>query len=156
MKGYRTIAFSIAVILLGLAGKHVKPDLVNEYLDVIFAAIGLGFLVLRLITDTPFGAKVAADLGTTPADLKQLLSRLDPDMPQNLSQAVTELRQSISLLAAHAPAQSVALDKLEGLVSALGEVAFAPAETDEVKVAADPDPSPTPVPVPSPAPTPVQ
>lgn len=112
MKGYRTIALSIATILLGLVGRHVAPDLINAYLDVIFAVIGLGFLSLRLITNTPFGAKIATDLGVSPQTIQELISRLDPDLPDTLNSAATDLNNAVGTLMGHLPVQQAAIDTL--------------------------------------------
>jgi len=71
MKGYRTLAFNIVVILSGLLallnnadlpnvvigalklfGIDAQPDAVNS---VIFVLVGIVGIILRLVTDTPAG-----------------------------------------------------------------------------------------------------
>lgn len=144
MKGYRTIAFSIATILLGLLGRHVAPDLINAYLDVIFAAVGLGFIVLRMVTDTPFGQKIAKDLGTSPAAIQNLVATLDPDSQATLNSAVGDLNAAVERLSGHpllAPDTAQALINLAGTIRD-GGAAPSPAGAQ--------NPGPTPAPSPAP------
>ena len=152
MKGYRTIAFSIAVILLGLIGKHLQPDLINEYLDVVFAGIGLGFLVLRLVTNTPFGAMIAADLGTSPAAIQNLVATLDPDLTNSIGSAVDDLNAATARLSGHPLFEPATVSALNALASSLPTKATPPT--------ADPPPAAAPAALPaadtSPAVTQVQ
>jgi hypothetical protein len=56
LKGYRTVLFSIATILVSLAE---LTDIVSiatpEYLPLLLLLVGIGNLLLRFITDTPVG-----------------------------------------------------------------------------------------------------
>ena len=170
MKGYRTIAFAVATILLGLIGKHAAPELINEYLDVIFAGVGLGFMGLRLVTTTPLGLRVAADLGTTPAALQGLLATIDPDVPASLNSAVTDLNTAIGTLTGHLPAQQSAIDALTGLAASLASSTSTGAAQPQATIQAQDQPQPLasvatvvqapaavvqPQPVPQPAPAPI-
>jgi hypothetical protein len=145
MKGYRTIAFSIATILIGLIGQHIAPVLINEYLDVIFAGIGLGFLVLRLVTDTPFGAKIATDLGTTPTAITDWMAAIDPDLPANLNSAASDLNTAVGTLTGHLPVQQAALDALTGLVKTLASSGTGNTPLPQAVVQVQVDSSPTPL-----------
>ncbi len=56
LKGYRTILFNIATIIVGLAE---YTDLINmiapEYTPLLLLVVGVSNLVLRYLTDTPMG-----------------------------------------------------------------------------------------------------
>jgi len=119
MKGYRTVIFSAVVMLGGMVGWHVAPDVINNYLDIIFAAIGVGVLVLRIVTTTPFGAAVAADLGTKPSDLEYLLSKLDPDMSDNLNSAISDLNTAVGKLTGHVPVAQATIDALAAVAQTI-------------------------------------
>lgn len=162
MKGYRTFALAAATLLLGLIGKHVAPDLLNEYLDVTFAGISVGIVALRMVTNTPFGSAVAADLGTTPSAIQAALQAIDPDAPANLSAAVSDLNVAIDKLSGHPLLQSGTTDALTeltenipSLITALSSATAAPvaAVSDPASGTGAPQPAPQPQP-PSPTPAP--
>jgi hypothetical protein len=94
LKGYRTVALSAAVIVFGPLAGHINPELITRDIDVIFAVVGLAFLLLRLATDTPFGARVAADLGTTPAAVRSTLAAVAPDAPGDITTAILALKSA--------------------------------------------------------------
>lgn len=56
LKGWRTVVFSIAVMLTGLAELTDAVNLIApQYTGALLVAIGIGSLVLRLMTDTRIG-----------------------------------------------------------------------------------------------------
>lgn len=61
MKGLRTVLFGGAVALLGLLEKFDVTQLADlipdTYEPLVFSAVGLIVIVLRLITNTPVGKK---------------------------------------------------------------------------------------------------
>jgi hypothetical protein len=123
MKGYRTVIFYAVVMLGGMVGWHVAPDVINNYLDLIFAGIGIGILTLRFITNTPFGAKVAADLGTTPAAIQSALATIDPNLPDNLNSATSDLNEAIGKLTGHVPIALATIDSLSAVAQTLSSAA---------------------------------
>jgi hypothetical protein len=55
-KGWRTVAFSVAVILAGLAELTDAVNIIApEYSGLLLLLTGLGTLILRYLTDTPVG-----------------------------------------------------------------------------------------------------
>ena len=55
MRGYRTLIFAAIMAVAGVFGHHLAPDLVNSYLDAIFAVAAVGVAVMRYLTTTPLG-----------------------------------------------------------------------------------------------------
>ena len=55
MRGYRTLIFAAIMAVAGVFGHHLVPDLVNSYLDAIFAVAAVGVAVMRWVTTTPLG-----------------------------------------------------------------------------------------------------
>jgi len=54
LKGYRTIIFSIATILVSLAELSNFVDVVSpQYTPIILLLVGIGNFLLRLVTTTP-------------------------------------------------------------------------------------------------------
>lgn len=108
MKGYRTLVLSAFVVLAGpVLGHTVDPQIISSYIDLIFAAIGLATLGLRLVTDTPFGARIVADLGVSPGGVEATLARIAPDAPTDLGEALSALRAAVSVLADRSAAVAV-------------------------------------------------
>jgi tellurite resistance protein TehA-like permease len=55
-KGWRTVAFSVAVILTGLAELTDAISIIApEYVGILLLLIGIGTLILRYLTDTAIG-----------------------------------------------------------------------------------------------------
>jgi hypothetical protein len=58
LKGYRTVLFNIATILVSVAE---LTDIINllapEYTPVLLLVAGIGNLLLRYLTDTPIASK---------------------------------------------------------------------------------------------------
>ena len=98
--GYRTIAFAIVVLLTGLIGRHIAPEVIDHWLDVIFAAVAVGISLLRLATTTPVFATVAADIGIDPADIAEIKAAIAalPDMG-GIGPAVSALSDKVDTLA---------------------------------------------------------
>lgn len=122
MKGYRTLAFGFATILLGQLGLHVAPELIFQYLDLIFAGLGLGIVILRLITKTPFGQRMEADLGITPAasaEIGNLVAQIDPDSTASLKSAATDFSTAVASLTGHPLFQPSTIDALTNLVNSV-------------------------------------
>lgn len=104
LTGYRTLAFGFAVTLLGLLGKHVSPELINQYLDVIFAAIGTGIVVLRLMTSSPVFAAIERQVGMSDAqvaDLQNYFEHLVVSNNIDMTNQVQALNESVTKLSAH-------------------------------------------------------
>jgi len=56
IKGWRTVAFSVAVMLTGLAELTEAVSIVApEYTGVLLLLVGIGTLILRYLTDTAVG-----------------------------------------------------------------------------------------------------
>jgi succinylglutamate desuccinylase len=53
MKGYRTIVFNALMLVAGIAGNEVAPDLMIQFVDAFLAAWAVGNVILRRITDSP-------------------------------------------------------------------------------------------------------
>jgi hypothetical protein len=60
MQGYRTILFNLIMLVGSIVGAHsLDPDTINKYVDAIVLLWGGGNFVLRFITSTAIGQKVA-------------------------------------------------------------------------------------------------
>jgi tellurite resistance protein TehA-like permease len=54
LKGFRTIIFSVATILVGIAEYLEIINLIApEYAPLALLLVGIGTLILRFVTDTP-------------------------------------------------------------------------------------------------------
>ncbi len=62
LKGYRTLIFAAVMAVAGVLGHHLAPDLVNSWLDSIFAFAGVAIALLRVITTTPFGNAIPPEV----------------------------------------------------------------------------------------------
>jgi len=100
LKGFRTFFLAAAVLVLGLVGKHLQPEVINQYLDLIFAVISLAIVLLRMVTTTPFGNAIIADLGSSPALLAKVEDVLDP-AKTGLSDAVANLNSAATAINGH-------------------------------------------------------
>jgi hypothetical protein len=57
LKGYRTILFNVAVILVGLADLIELINLIEPgYEPLLLALAGIGNVILRYLTDTSIGS----------------------------------------------------------------------------------------------------
>lgn len=125
LKGYRTLFFGFITILLGLLGKHVAPELIDNYLDVIFAVVGIGIIGLRLITTTPFGQVILHDVGFSDADVvdfSKLAGTLYPSGPPPLELAVSDLNAAVGKLTGHPLLQPATVDVLSQLAESVPNV----------------------------------
>ena len=57
MKGYRTIVFNAVMLVAGVTGAQVAPEMANDFAEAFVAVLALGNGLLRLITNTPIFKK---------------------------------------------------------------------------------------------------
>jgi len=141
LKGYRTLFFGFATILLGLLGKHAAPEVINAYLDVIFAVVGIGIIGLRLITTSPFGRTALHDVGLSDAkvlDLSNLTASLDPGSTATLN----SLNAAVTQLTGHPLLQPATADVLSQLAEAVPNVLSALSSAQAAAEPAKAEPSP--------------
>ena len=103
--GYRTvILFGIATVA-GIFGHHLPPEVLQQYATDAFAVICVIGVLLRMITNTPFGQKEVAKIkasGIVPEDIvQQVLAKLPQqgDLVALLAQ-VEALKQALDAPAA--------------------------------------------------------
>jgi hypothetical protein len=116
MKGYRTIAFSAIMTLVGMLGFKLSPETANHWMDVFVAFWGIGAILIRQITTTPVGGVSAAsplssaDLAKLQQDVQTLLGHsgatlqaaaLTADMSQKFDMVLGAL-QTVAATAAAA------------------------------------------------------
>lgn len=132
MKGYRTLAFGVATILLGLIGVHVAPDTLTSYMDLIFGGLGVGVIVLRLVTDGPVFNKVAADAGLSADDIAKIRTEVQVAVPDVgiLGSALGDLAGKIDALAGRNVIDPDLVAKITALVTAKADPAPVPAAAD--------------------------
>lgn len=84
MKGYRTLIFNAIAVVAGLLGLHLTMDNVNTWVDLFVALVPVGNIVLRMVTNTAFGQKVAqeiASVGLHPDTIAQLAGAIAAALP---------------------------------------------------------------------------
>jgi len=160
MRGYRTLIFAAIMAVAGVFGHHLAPDLVNSYLDTIFAAAAFGVAVMRWLTTTPMGLSshpALADLanllaaatakGAAPVPDVNASGGPTPDAPASGGATITGpppdlVAMATSVVNALATIQSVHAGLAQQLAAANAAVSAAlPAAP-----AADPAPAPVPQP----------
>ena len=57
MKGYRTIAFNVLMLIAAVTGAAWTPELINEWIEAIAVIWAAGNAVLRAVTNTPMFKK---------------------------------------------------------------------------------------------------
>ena len=57
MKGWRTILFNGVMLIVGLTGAVVTPELVNELVEGFIGVWATGNVILRAITNSPMFKK---------------------------------------------------------------------------------------------------
>lgn len=157
MKGYRTLGFASLTLLIGLVGRHVAPELLDQYLDVIFAAIAVGIVGLRLVTTTAFGQRVEHDLGLSDTAVTALRSLAEdlPDSSMDIRAAVSDLNAAVARLTGHPlfdPATLAALCQVAATIPVVAESAgggplsgFTPGALQPVRVTSGTDVLSTPM-----------
>jgi len=131
MRGYRTLIFAAIMAVAGVFGHHLAPDIVNSYLDAIFAVAAVGVAIMRLLTSTPVGLAAHPAL----ADLANLLTAAtakeaapataDPDVaagptadaPASGGATVTGPPDGLEQARRRYPVVAAALDSLSGSVA---------------------------------------
>ncbi len=103
MKGYRTIAFNLAMFAVGTLGLHVAPDTIDRWLDAFLSALVVGNIFLRAVTDTPMFNRIVTDFGLTPAQAAGIEHAVVAALPQgdDAAAALRDLAQKIDALAGH-------------------------------------------------------
>lgn len=176
LKGYKTFIIAILTVLLGVLGKHVAPEIISDYADVIIAGLGIVFAVLRVATSSPVFLKVEAamarDLGLSDTALAQIQAqisnstlRLDPDDKATFTLLAANLNASVSKLSGHPlfePGFASAVNQLaENVTNITAALAASPVAAkpepvpDDGAQKAAPQPqqqTPEPAPAPNPAP----
>ena len=103
LTGYRTVIFALVMGMGGLLGHHLAPETVNAWLDVIFATVAIGGILLRFVTNTPAFQAEVAQLGI-PVELKRALDVISAnvsfDRPELLA-VVGQLNSAIAKLDGH-------------------------------------------------------
>lgn len=155
MTGYRTIIFAILTILSAAIGKHADPELIGNYSDLIVTAVALGFLVLRLLTRTPFGSKsasaLAADIGLSPSAIGDLAKG---PTTTDLQQAIDALSAATEKVTGHPLMDPEVKGALLALASPLVAVAESSGRSGQPTTDATPVASEAPAPVAAAAPQP--
>lgn len=122
LKGYKTFLCAALAVLAGVLGKHVAPETLAIYADVIIAGLGVTFAALRVATTTPVFQTVAQDIGLSPALLDQIKNTvvsLDPDDKQALGSFVADLNGAVDRLTGHPLFQPATVDAMTTLASLL-------------------------------------
>ena len=53
LKGWKTIIFNALMLIVGITGAEVNPDMVREFAEEFIAVLTIGNGILRAITDGP-------------------------------------------------------------------------------------------------------
>ena len=53
LKGWRTIIFNGLMLILGITGAEVSPEMAREFTEAFIAVLTVGNGILRAITDGP-------------------------------------------------------------------------------------------------------
>lgn len=103
MKGYRTVAFNLAMFVLGLAGLHVAPEMVGRWLDAFLSALVVGNIFLRAITDTPMFDRIAKEVGLSPQQAEAIAQAVTAALPRSsdTGAAIGDLAAKLDALAQH-------------------------------------------------------
>jgi hypothetical protein len=103
MKGYRTIAFNLAMFVLGLAGLHVAPETAARGLDAFLSALVVGNIFLRAVTDTPMFNGIAKEVGLSPQQADAISRAVTAALPHSndTGAAVSDLAAKVDALAQH-------------------------------------------------------
>lgn len=57
LKGWRTILFNAVMLIVGITGAEVNPDLVREFTEEFIAVLTIGNGILRAVTSSPIFQK---------------------------------------------------------------------------------------------------
>jgi len=153
-KGKRTIIFNALMGLFALLGLHLSPELVSGWAAVFAAVWAGGGILLRIVTDTPalarLAAPVEASLGHLQTDLSPVMEGLDRVMvllaqtPHSQAASgeaaadntVADLAKQVGAMAEH-PLFGLSGDAVAGLVRLVTAMG--------VGTVSIPQPTPTPV-----------
>lgn len=53
MKGFRTVAFNLIMLIAGVTGNELAPEVAHQYVEWFLGAWAAGNVILRWITDSP-------------------------------------------------------------------------------------------------------
>lgn len=57
LKGWKTIIFNALMLIVGITGAEIDPELVREFAEEFIAALTIGNGILRAITNSPIFKK---------------------------------------------------------------------------------------------------
>ncbi len=53
LKGKRTVIFNAVMLIAGLTGANVDPELARQFAEEFLSAVALGNVILRAVTSSP-------------------------------------------------------------------------------------------------------
>ncbi len=53
LKGWKTIIFNGVMLIVGIAGAEVSPEMAQEFTEAFIAVLAIGNGILRAVTDGP-------------------------------------------------------------------------------------------------------
>ena len=57
LQGWKTIIFNAVMLIVGISGAEVNPDLVREFTEEFIAVLTIGNGILRAVTTSPIFRK---------------------------------------------------------------------------------------------------
>lgn len=147
LKGYRTILVAGLAALAALLGKHVAPDQISAWADVIIAGLCILFAGLRLVTNSPAFSRSPKAL-----EIQGVVESVAPGL--SFGGALTDLNDALTALRGHPLLQPSALSAITALANVLATTNPAPVTGAQSAAPQPVEPTSDPVPEPSPAPLP--
>lgn len=81
MTGYRTLIFAGIIGVAGIFGHHLAPDVVNGWLDAIFALTAASIAFMRWITTTPLGHAIPPEVAQVANLIAAATDKGSADLP---------------------------------------------------------------------------
>lgn len=99
LQGYRTVITFGIVTITGIFGHHLPPEVIQEYAGDVIQLVGILGILLRMVSNSPFGQKQIANLeqqGVSKEDVDKVLSSLPAQADFNsLVDRIEELKKSL-------------------------------------------------------------
>jgi hypothetical protein len=116
VKGYKTAITFVIVMIAGVFGRHLPPEIVQAYASDAVEVIGIVFMGLRLFTDSPFGQKEIGKIeavGVPKEWVDQIIAQLPPQADlTSLLEAVKNLHDKVEAIPVNVPSIAVSSETI--------------------------------------------